>query len=77
MEPEKYRYLEGVDLSGGNKIGELLTFKVPTMSNAFEARSIQRSSGYACPVFDEEGAFIGAVSTLFDVAALMNATLHR
>lgn len=73
--PEQYRYLEGVDLSGGNKTAELLQHKVPTMSNTFQSRGIERGSGYACPVFDADGVFLGAVSTLYDVAALMNATL--
>lgn len=75
VEPEQYRYLEGVDLSGGNKTAELLQYKVPTMSNTFQSRGIERGSGYACPVFDPNGVFLGAVSTLYDVAALMNATL--
>ena len=75
VEPEQFRYLEGVDLSSGNKTSELLSFKVLTMSNTFESRGIARGSGYACPVFDADGTFIGAVSTLYDVAALMNATL--
>jgi hypothetical protein len=74
-EPERFSYLEGVDLSGGNKTSELLTFKVPTMSNTFTARGIERGSGYACPVFDSNGTFVGAVSTLYSVTALMNATL--
>ena len=74
-EPERFRYLEGVDLSGGNKTSELLEYKVPTMSNTFASRGIARGSGYACPVFDADGVFIGAVSTLYDVAAMMNATL--
>ena len=75
VEPAKYGYLEGVDLSGGAKTTELLTHKVPTMSNTFQSRGIVRGSGYACPVFDANGTFIGAVSTLYDVAALMNDTL--
>ena len=75
VEPEQYRDLEGVDLSGGNKTSELLLHNIPTMSNTFESRGIARGSGYACPVFNGNGTFIGAVSTLYDVAALMNATL--
>jgi len=74
-EPERFRYLEGVDLSKGNKTAEQLLYKVPTMSNTFASRGIARGSGYACPVFDSEGLFIGAVSTLFDTAVLMNTTL--
>jgi hypothetical protein len=75
VEPARYSYLEGVDLSTGNKTSELLTYKVPTMSNTFASRGIERGSGYACPVFDSNGRFIGAVSTLYSVAALMNDTL--
>lgn len=77
VEPERYSYLEGVDLSSGNKTAELLQYKVPTMSNTFQSRGIARGSGYACPVFDGEGTFIGAVSALYDVDALMNATLPQ
>ncbi len=77
VEPAQYSYLEGVDLSGGNKTAELLLYKVPTMSNTFQSRGIERGSGYACPVFDNEGKFIGAVSTLYNVSALMNATLPQ
>ncbi|HEY3421164.1 MAG TPA: hypothetical protein VGK23_11490 [Methanomassiliicoccales archaeon] len=75
IEPERFRYLEGVDLSGGNKTSELLKYKVSTMSNTFSSRGITRGSGYACPVFGANGTFIGAVSMLYDVGALMNATL--
>jgi hypothetical protein len=75
VEPEQYRSLEGVDLSSGNKTAELLQYKIPTMSNTFASRGIARGSGYACPVFDVDGRFLGAVSTLYDVAAMMNATL--
>ncbi len=75
IEPERYSYIESVDLSSGNKTSELLLNKVPTMSNTFQSREIERGSGYACPVFDTEGRFIGAVSTLYNVSALMNALL--
>ena len=77
VEPEQYRYLEGVDLSGGNKTKELLLFKVPTLSNTFASRGIARGAGYACPVFDQDGVFIGAVSTLFNVSTLMHAVLPQ
>lgn len=77
VQPEQYRYLEGEDLSGGNKTKELLLFKVPTLSNTFASRGVERGSGYACPVFDPDGVFLGAVSTLFNVSALMNAVLPQ
>ncbi|MEI6797538.1 MAG: hypothetical protein WCK39_11795, partial [Methanomassiliicoccales archaeon] len=77
VEPEQYRYLEGVDLSGGNKTKELLLYKVPTLSNTFASRDIARGSGYACPVFNQSGVFIGAVSTLFNVSTLMKAVLPQ
>jgi hypothetical protein len=76
-QPEKYGYMVGVDLSGGNKTRELLLYKVPTMSNTFQSRGIPRGSGYACPVFDEDGVFLGAVSTLFNVSTLMGAVLPQ
>lgn len=75
IEPERYAYMEGVDLSGGNKTREMLTYKVPTLSNTFIARGIERGSGMACPVFNPDGKFIGAVSTLINVSALMDAVL--
>jgi hypothetical protein len=77
VEPEQYRYLEGVDLSGGDNTKELLLYKVPTMSNTFASRGVVRGAGYACPVFDQDGVFLGAVSTLFNVSTLMNAVLPQ
>jgi len=74
IEPETYGYMEGVDLSDG-KTNELIEHKILTMSSTFQARGIDRGLGYACPVYDTDGKFLGAVSALVDMEALMNATL--
>lgn len=74
VEPEQYRFMEG-EVFDDNGTIELLTLKVPLMSSTFIAREGMGAATYACPVFDGDGMFIGAVSILYDVAALMNTTL--
>jgi hypothetical protein len=76
-EPEEYRSIEGVDLSGGPKTMEMLLCKVPVMSDNFVAREGVWGSGYGVPVFDVNGSFIGGVSTLYSASRLMNATLPQ
>jgi hypothetical protein len=76
-EPEEYRAIEGVDLSGGPKTMEALLYKVPVMSDTFVAREGVWGSGYGVPVFAADGSFMGGVSTLYSASRMMNATLPQ
>lgn len=77
VEPEQYRSFEGTDVSGYAETQKLLTYKMPVMTNAFFATEGAWGALYACPIFDQDGVFIGAVSVLFDVAHLMNGVLPQ
>lgn len=75
-EPEKYRGIEGVNLTGDAKTDEWILNKVPVMSDTFLTHEGVYGSGYGCPVFAQDGSFLGGVSTLYNAAALMNGTLQ-
>jgi len=74
-EPEQYRGIEGVNLTGDAKTDEWLLYKVPVMIDTFLAYEGVYGSGYGCSVFAEDGSFLGGVSILYSAAAMLNGTL--
>jgi len=76
VEPNEYRNIEGLVFDDVWTV-KILNTKMPVMSDTFSAREGVRGSGYASPVFDADGEFIGVVSILFDVAAMMGSELSE
>ncbi|OPY34249.1 MAG: hypothetical protein A4E32_00521 [Methanomassiliicoccales archaeon PtaU1.Bin124] len=74
-EPSSYHYLEGMDLGGFEIIDKLLSTKMPVMSGVIPPQGGLPGAVLSVPVFDTDGQFIGAVSALFYVPALMNETI--
>ncbi|HEY3421165.1 MAG TPA: hypothetical protein VGK23_11495 [Methanomassiliicoccales archaeon] len=76
-EPASYDYLEGMNLSTADNVAQMLGTKMPVMSNVIPPIEGLPGAVIAAPVFDSVGMFIGAVSALFSVSAMMNNTLPQ
>jgi hypothetical protein len=76
-EPASFHALEAIDLSQSPNVAEMLATWMPVMSDVFQPQRGPAGSAISMPAFDRDGKFIGSVSALFSVPAMMNAILPR
>lgn len=76
-EPMPFHFMEGLELSASKNVAQMLAKKMPVMSDVFQPKSGPSGAAISAPVFDDNGRFIGAVSSLCSVPALMNDVLPR
>jgi hypothetical protein len=75
--PETHRFMQGVDLHASKNVAKMLSTRMPVMSDVFKPRGGKDGAAISIPTFDDDGKFIGSVSTLFHIPDLMDSILPR